>query len=247
MSSSKGVVFTLPQWLEIAEPELLRYFIFRSKPMKAKEFDPGLPLLDLYDEYDLAEGVYFGKISVRGRRGAQLKRIYELSQVKKPPPEQPQRISFRFAAVLSQVMRNAEHAINILSARRMLVEPNERDIKLSLRRLNCARNWVSKHGPERLRFKIAETLPAEVKQTLTDAQREGLKQLADDLSARDYKPVELHNHIYELARKIGLDPPELFKAIYLVLTGRDFGPRAGNFISALDKNFVVKRFKEAAL
>lgn len=61
MSSSKGVVFTLPQWLEIAEPELLRYFMFRSKPMKAKDFDPGLPLLDFYDEYDLMEGFTSGR------------------------------------------------------------------------------------------------------------------------------------------------------------------------------------------
>jgi lysyl-tRNA synthetase class 1 len=246
MSSSKGVVFTLPQWLEIAEPELLRYFIFRSKPMKAKEFDPGLPLLDFYDEYDLMEGVYFGKVKPSGRREGQLKRIYELSQTGEPPEVQPQRVSFRFAAVLSQVMRDAEHATRVLTSRKMLTSPSKSDIELAILRLGRARNWVEKYAPDRLRFKVSETLPPGVKQMLTKGQKEGLRQLAIDLSERDYAPVELHNHIYELAEKIGVRPSELFKAIYLVLIGRDSGPRAGNFISALDREFVIDRFKEAS-
>jgi len=69
--------------------------------------------------------------------------------------------------------------------------------------------------------------------------------LAADISSRDFTPVELHNHIYELAQKVGLKAPELFKAIYLVLLGRESGPRAGSFISVLDKEFVISRFKEA--
>lgn len=246
MSSSEGVVFTLPQWLEIAEPELLRYFIFRSKPMKAKEFDPRLPLLDLYDEYDLIEEAYFKKVKLSARRKTQLKRIYELSQTKVPPKSEPQRVSFRFAAVLSQVMRDAGHVTEILASRGMFVKPRKSDIELAILRLGHARNWVTKHAPERLHFKIVEKLPTEIKQALTQKQKKGLKQLAADLSKREYAPVELHNYIYKLAGEIGLNPPELFKAIYLVLIGRESGPRAGNFISALDKKFVVERFKEAS-
>jgi lysyl-tRNA synthetase class 1 len=246
MSSSKGVVFTLPQWLETAEPELLRYFIFRSKPMKAKEFDPGLALLDLYDEFDLVEQVSFGKVEASDRRKKQFKRIYQLSQPREIPKQPVQRVPFRFATVLSQIMRDEEHAINVLTSRGMLTDPSESDIKLTLRRLGCARNWVSKHAPERLRFTVAETLPAEAVRLLTQNQKQGLAQLADELSTHDFTPVELHNHIYELAQRVGLKAPELFKAVYLALLGRESGPRAGNFISVLDKEFVVKRFRESS-
>ena len=247
MSSSKGVVFTLPQWLEIAEPELLRYFIFRSKPMKAKEFDPGLALLDLYDEYDLVEQVHFGMVEASARRREQFKRIYQLSQLRKTPRRRVQRIPFRFAIVLTQVIRDEKHAINVLTSRRMLTDPSKSDIELAFRRLSCARNWVSKHAPKRLQFKVAETLPAEAVQLLTKKQKQGLTQLAADLSSRDFTPVELHNHIYELAQRVGLKAPELFKAIYLALLGRESGPRVGNFISVLDKEFVIQRLREAAL
>lgn len=246
MSSSKGVVFTLPEWLEIAEPELLRYFIFRSKPMKAKEFDPGLPLLDLYDEYDLAEEVYFGEVNVGERRKEQLRRIYELSQVEGTPSSRPQRVSYRLAAVLSQVTRDEAHAAEVLVAKNVLVKPREFDIKMALERLRRARNWVKKYAPGHMRFELLGRLPEEIKQSLSDGQKAGLKRLAADLGARDYSPIELHNHIHSVARELGMEPPSLFKAIYLVLIGRDSGPRAGNFLFALDKDFVIKRFEEAA-
>lgn len=244
MSSSKGVVFTPPQWLEIAEPELLRHFIFRSKSTKAKDFDPGLPLLDLYDEFDLVEQVYFGEVKTSDRREKQLKRIYELSQLRKPSKKPVQRVPFRFATVLTQVMRDEKHAIEVLASKNILTKPTRVDIKLAIHRLSCAGNWVSKYAPERLRFKVAEELPFEAVRCLTEKQKEGLAQLAADLSSREYTPVELHNHIYEVGKKIELKASELFKAVYLALLGRESGPRAGNFISALDKEFVISRFKK---
>ena len=245
MSSSKGVVFTLPQWIEIAEPELLRYFIFRSKPMKAKEFDPGLPLLDFYDEYDRLEQIHFGKVRVSPRKRKQLKRVYELSQVTRVPRRQPQRVPFRFAAVLSQVIHDEQHGIGIMTSRGILVKPGERDIRLALSRLRRAGNWVSKYAPERLRFKVVEKLPVEAVRGLTEKQKEGLARLADELSSHDYTPVEIHNQIYEIGKSIELKPSELFKAVYLALLGRESGPRVGNFVSVLDKKFVVGRLRDA--
>ncbi len=247
MSSSQGVVFTLPQWLSIAEPELLRYFIFRSKPMKAKEFDPGLALLDLVDEFDLVEEVYFDKRGAADRKKEQLKSIYKLSQVVDTSKIPTQRVPFRFAAVLSQVTSEEEKIIQILSSRKMLVNPNEVDIKLALRRLELALNWISEYGPNNLRFNIMKTLPDEISQRLTPQQKGCLRQLAEDLSSREFTPVALHNHIYSVAEKNGQKSTQLFMAIYLAILGKNSGPRAGNFISALERDFVVSRFKEASL
>ncbi|MGQ9788179.1 MAG: lysine--tRNA ligase [Candidatus Hadarchaeaceae archaeon] len=247
LSSSKGVVFTLKQWLEIAEPEILRYFIFRSKPMKAKEFDPGLPLLDLIDEYDLVERAYYDTTAEAGKREEQQRRIYELSQVESVSEMPIRRVSYRFAAVLAQVTNDEEKIIKILISRGMLVDPNETEKKLALRRLELARNWVMNYAPEQLRFKILEHVPAEIIAALTPQQKQALGQLADDLAGREFTPVELHNHVYAVAEKTGQKPNELFQGIYRVLLGRDSGPRVGNFISALDREFVVARFKEASL
>ncbi|MEM3514882.1 MAG: lysine--tRNA ligase [Candidatus Hadarchaeum sp.] len=247
LSSSKGVVFTLKQWLEIAEPEVLRYFIFRSKPMKAKEFDPGLPLLDLIEEYDLVESAYYEKKAESGRREEQQRRIYELSQVERVSETPIRRVSYRFAAVLAQVTNDEKKIIEVLTSRRMLVNPSELEIKLALRRLELARNWVMEYAPEHLRFKLLEQVPSEIVERLTPKQRQALRQLAEDLSKREFTPVELHNHVYAVAEMTGQKPNELFQAIYQVLLGRDSGPRVGNFISALDRDFVISRFREASL
>ena len=246
MSSSKGRVFTLPQWLDLAEPEMLRHFIFRSKAMKAKDFDPGLPLLDLYDEYDNLEDIYFGRVKVRKTKEAQVKRIYEVSQVKTVPKHKPQRISFRLAAILCQVAGDTKHAIKILKSKGLISRPTKLDTKLLARRLNRALDWVDKYAPERFKLEVLETLPEEIKHALTDKQRRGLEVLADDLSTREYDSVEIHNRVYEVARGLEIKPGELFGAIYLVLLGRKFGPRAGSLISALERDLVIRRFRTLA-
>jgi lysyl-tRNA synthetase class 1 len=247
MSSSHGIVFTLPQWLEVAEPELLRFLIFRSKPMKAKDFDAGLPLLDFYDEYDTMEQVHFKKVKAPPSRAKQISRIYELSQVKGSVKRAPQRISFRFAAVLCQVARgDEEKAVEIMKKRKMLTKPTKSDIGLAMRRLALAGEWIELYAPANLRFSIIEELPPEVKGRLSEKQREGLGQIARDISGREFTAVDLHNHIYSVAEKHGLKPGEMFQAIYLVLLGRTSGPRAGAFISVLEKDFVVSRLQEAA-
>jgi len=52
--------------------------------------------------------------------------------------------------------------------------------------------------------------------------------------------VEIHNTVYEVARRRGVDPSELFKSIYITLLGKPRGPRLGKFIKILG----VRRFKE---
>jgi len=37
----------------------------------------------------------------------------------------------------------------------------------------------------------------------------------------------------------------VFAAIYQIILGQEKGPRAGFFLSNLDKDFVIKRVKEA--
>lgn len=246
MSSSKGRVFTLQEWLEVADPELLRYFIFRSKAMKAKDFDAGLPLLELYQEYQQLEDVYFGKEEAVESREEQLKRIYELSQVEEVSKEYPQRIPFRLATVMIQVARDADHVIKILTRKGVLEDPSNQEIEHAKERLKRAKNWVEKYAPENARVEILEELPEEIKQNITNGQKKCLKSIAEDISKKDYGPVEIHNRVYETARSNDVKPVKLFQAIYQVLLGQKSGPRVGNFLTALEDEFVIERFEEAS-
>lgn len=242
MSSSKGRVFTLSEWEEVADPELLRYFIFRSKAMKAKDFDPGFPLLELYKEYRQLEKVYFGEDEAPESREDQMKRIYELSQVESVPENYPQRVPFRLAVVLVQVTRDDEHALEVLNEKGVLDEPEDWEVRMTKKRLERARNWVEKYAPEQAKVKVSEELPEEAKQKLSPVQKECLVSLAEYITSQGFDPVEIHNKVYEIARSRDLEPVELFQAIYQVLLGQKSGPRVGNFLTALDDEFVVERF-----
>lgn len=247
MSSSKGQVFTLAQWLEIAEPEILRYFIFRSKSMKAKNFDPGLPLLDLYDEYDNLEDIYFGEKDVPDSREKQLKRIYELSQTNGVPEKRPQRIPFRLATIVCQIISDPYKVIEILRKKDVIDELNQSETELIKKRLSCAKKWIEKYAPESERLKLLDELNNELKQKLSQNQKNGLSQLAEYIMDKDPGSEEIHNQVYETARELEMKPGKLFTAIYLVLLGEKYGPRVGNFVTALETEFVVERFKEASI
>jgi lysyl-tRNA synthetase class 1 len=121
MSKSQGIIFTPGQWLEIAFPETLNYFIFRSKPMKHKDFDPSMPFLDFIEQYDRVERIYYGMEEAASEKEAEkLKKIYEISQIKisESMPFQP---SYRFLTVAYQIAGDDEGRVfNILKTNSQL-------------------------------------------------------------------------------------------------------------------------------
>jgi len=60
-------------------PEVLRFLIVKNQPNKHIVFDPGFGLLNLVDEYDQFERIFFGKEDIiKGMKD--IEKIYELSQ-----------------------------------------------------------------------------------------------------------------------------------------------------------------------
>jgi lysyl-tRNA synthetase class 1 len=52
--------------------------------------------------------------------------------------------------------------------------------------------------------------------------------------------------IFDAARMTPVEQGAAFKAIYRVLLDREAGPKAGNLLAFLERDFVVKRFRELA-
>ena len=81
-------------------------------------------------------------------------------------------------------------------------------------------------------------------QELSETQRVFLHTLAKQLSDAKWEGDALQVTIFNSARLTPIDQPSAFKAIYRVLLDRDNGPKAGNFLSFLHREFVVRRFSE---
>ena len=84
MHSSKGTALSAEEMLHMTPPEVLRFLIMKNQPNKHIMFDPGLGLLNLVDEYDHLERVYFGK-EEKTRGIKDMKKNYRLSQPENIP------------------------------------------------------------------------------------------------------------------------------------------------------------------
>ena len=221
MSSSKGRGTSASEMLEILPPELLRFLMVKTKISQQINFDPSEDTIpNLFDEYQKAADAYFGK------KGDDLARIFELSQidsVKKPP-------SIRFSALSQYVqMPNKKEEIDKEGLGEWVI---------------YAKTWVEKYAPESEKFSIQTSLPENAK-NLTDKQKKYLSKIALELD-KDWKPEDFQVDLFEWSKGLGLPSKEAFSAIYTSLLDKNHGPKAGWIILSLDKEFVKKRFSEAA-
>jgi lysyl-tRNA synthetase class 1 len=226
MSSSKGNVVSIKDMLEVVPPDILRYLILRRPPRKSIVFDPGLPLLRLVDEYDQVAS------------GEESKRAHELSTIRESPPIS---VPYRHLVSVVQIARqDPDEIVNAL--RRSGYDVTHRDEILP--RAGYARRWLDRFAPEDAKFELQESLPDEAK-SLSEGQKKALAVLSERLT-EEMSGEEIHQLLYTIKDEFGLEPKEMFEAIYLVLLGKRRGPRAGWFLSALETEFLRKRFQEAA-
>lgn len=223
MKSSKGIVVPVREMVEILPPEIVRYIIIRTKPERHIEFDPGIGLLEIIDDFEDA---------YRKRD-----RSVELSLVEDVVYSD---VPFRHLIVVGQIANwNLEKVLEIL-------ERNGHDIDDSLRmdverRLKYARKWLEKYAPDNLKFKVVENAE-ELTSEFSEDERRFLREFADSLD-ENMDAEALHKLVYEVSQKTGIKSAKAFQAIYKAILDTKHGPRAGYFLKSLGVDFVKKRFK----
>ncbi|MDY6964513.1 MAG: lysine--tRNA ligase [Halobacteriota archaeon] len=221
MSSSSGVTITISEMLEVLPPEALRYLIIRTKPEKHIDLDPGLPSLNLMDEFD---GLPFSDRSL------------ELSQTESSK-RFTAKVPFRHIVNAGQIA-DGDFDLLLEVLQRSGYDTSEDEL-IKLRSVKAER-WLAKFAPDFVKFKVQKDLPDKAK-NLSDIQKRALRDLADMLDDKDAE--EIHNEIYRMAEELDIKPAKIFEAIYIALLGLKSGPRAGWFLVSLDRDFVKDRFR----
>jgi lysyl-tRNA synthetase, class I len=226
MSSSKGNVLSIHAMLEVVPPEVLRYLILRVPPQRSIRMDPGLPLLQLIDEYDDVEAK---------NRDSRALELASISGIK------PVGVPYRHMVTVVQAAQgDADTWMEILQRNGYRLDNME-----GLRqRAAYAQRWLETFAPEELQFRVQDQLPPAASE-LTAEQKQALRLLGARLRP-GMTGEQIHHLIYTLKDELDAKPDLLFKAIYLALLGKTQGPRAGWFLSTLDTAFVKRRFAEAA-
>ncbi len=241
MHSSKGTAVSAEEMLKMTPPEVLRFLLMNNQPNKHIAFDTGIGLLNLVDEYDKIERVYFG-VDEKEKGMKDLKTVYELSQPYDIPDKIPVQLSYRHLVTLVQIGEDWDDLKQILRRTNQiqndLTDEDEKRIK---RRAEHAKYWLDNFAPEMVKFKVQKKI---LKMKLDKDQTKFLENLHNKLVDTKWEAENIHNAIYDATQETKIVPKKAFQAIYQMILAKNRGPRAGYFLSNLDKEFILKRIKE---
>ncbi|GGN06671.1 lysine--tRNA ligase [Halarchaeum nitratireducens] len=237
-SSSAGNVVLVSDVLELVERDVLRYF-FTKDPKRARDFS--IERIDLLvDEFDRFERLYYGDVEDASEREIErAERIYPFV-VGDVPDERPIRLPYTFAAVLGMT---EDPALREEIARREGHIPegaSEEAVAAALERVERAREWAERTDNQ-YNYRIERrTMPA------VDVDEETAAAL-DDLAAfiEDEEPdgETLQGEVYETAKRHDIDIGDFFATGYRLFFDEEQGPKLGQFLADLDREFVVTRLR----
>lgn len=247
MGSSDFLGFSPVQWVEVADPEVLRYLYAFTPIFRRIVLD--LYRVDAYhDLYDRAEDRFYAK--ERAGDEEDQARSYELAQFAGLPPVKPFALAYRHAAFLSQISPESgrvEWCVKRLRDTGILErDPTEFERARIARRLAQSRVWVEKHAPEN-QVRLLETLSPEITAQLDAKDREALRMYAMRAASLPWTEESIKESMVSLTKSgsLPVDTNRFFRDLYLVLLGSERGPRAAPFLAVLEKEWVLRRLKEA--
>ena len=251
LSSSAGNVVTVPELLEVLEPEVVRYF-FALHPKKARDLD--IERIDqLVDRFDRFERAYFGEVD-----DEELTRFAERaypfvvgghqpdSGGTEPRPvdevrEERVRLPYTFAAVLGMVEDPAFREQLARDEGHFEEDTPEWAVEEALKRVEKARTWAERTNNE-YDYRLQTDLPdAEFDDDVAAA----LDDLADFV-AEGHDGEAIQGEMYETAREHGIEVADFFAAGYRLFFDETQGPRLGEFLGELEREYVVARLRREA-
>ena len=240
MSSSKGRGSSAKEISELVPTKILRLALLGKDINQAINFDPeGDTIPVLYDQYDkLAEGY-------KAVKDDDYARLFELIHPKRVLPAAETFLPrFSQVAFLVQMPHlNLGREVEVLKGSKL----NDADKQELKERAEYAKKWLAEYAPEKFVFKLQDELPDNAK-NLSEVQKKALSELHQYIQETSEMPSgeDIQHKLHEMKEALAIAPQELFGALYLAFLGKSYGPKIGWFLSVLDKEFVLKRLKEAS-
>jgi len=235
MHGSTGLAVATDEIIKAISPEVLRFLFMKYEPYRHIEFDPGMELLDLADEYGRYERAYFG---IEEGKIKEAKRVYELSQPYGIKGNAPSVISYRHLAIIAQIAKNFGEAKKIIERSGIAIR-NEEKLKESYEKVIY---WLKNYAPEEIKFEVKKEMP-EIE--LSEKEKKFLILLNKKFEELDWNAEKIHSTIHETAKISGISSRKAFQCIYKIILGKKNGPRAGYFLQSLGKEFIIKRINDA--
>ena len=240
-SSSKGLVVTLKDVLDIYEPEIVRWLFAGTRPGTTFNISFDMDVNKIYEDFDRCERIYFGKEKVSEKEAKKQKEIYELSQPDDNPQNKlPIQPYFRNIGYMLQAFVFDEKKTYNYFKKDVKTKYDEKRLKI---RIRCAKNWIEKYAPEEFKFVVKENFNKEYYSKLNEDEKKAVQKLGKTLDSFKGTDDDLATQIFEIPRKIGIKPQNFFKIIYNMIIGKDRGPKLAGFILDVGKDKIRKLLK----
>ena len=244
MSSSSGNTIGPMEALELVPPEILRFLIAESKPSKAIEFDAGMSLVNLADEFERSCArdleVEMRDDSLSRRRRVQLEDLQgaiKLSSIEENSKSNSSNVSFRHLALLAQTKSDDQMVWKSLG-----MDDDNPPSSILIDRLSKMRTWIdSVHFPEEMRIKMINDVPSEMMIDFSNEQKQVLENLAKMLSDSPWDVDSIGSCIVEAAKSIQLSPRVAYGVSYICLMGNLKGPRLAPILVELNQSDIVNQ------
>jgi lysyl-tRNA synthetase class 1 len=243
MHGSTGTAVAAEDMLQMTPPEVLRFLIMKTEPARHIDFDTGLGLLDLVDEYDRYERIVFDK-EEEATGIKDVDRIYWLSQ---PDPTQattfPVQVPYRHLVTVVQIADTWGGVQDVLRRTGEIDTLNKFEAGTLKDRVAKVRYWLKHSAPEQVKFEVKHRLPD---LPITPEMKSFFTALAGQLREEPWAAENIHQAIYAVAQRQALSPSHAFRFLYRIILGQAGGPRAGYFIHSLGREFILDRLEVAA-
>lgn len=230
MSASKGNVVYPRDWLLVSRPEVLKY-LYMKRIMKSRSFSwKDIPDLEL--ELDRA-------ILSKDNELVEYSRVNGRELVSVP-------VDYLTVASLVQLFSSERELLERISSMGIVSKKISSGEKAALlERIEKARKWIENYAPTQFRLSFLEKTNKETLNQISPGAKNLFPAIAEKI-AKSKNPEQVQQAVFSVAKENNVSPKEAFKSIYLVLTGKDSGPRVGLLVFALGKEKSVKRLKEIA-
>lgn len=242
MSSSKGIGSSAKEVASILPPEIFRFMQVRTPMSTHLDFSPqGDTIPNLFDDYDRCLKCYFLKIEnkipkeKKGEVTLDFARIIELSEVSPLPKS---RIFLPRFRTIVNLIRSNKDALEFFKNQKgsplSTVEKN-----LVEERIKYAKIYLKNYSEE-------ENISSKETFHPNENQKKFLLQLINQLElAKKEVRKDYQTFIFNAIKESSIKPKEAFAAFYQGLTGKSYGPKAGDLIGQLGIDKVLEIINQA--
>ena len=239
MSSSKGAGSSARDVADLIPAHIFRLALLGKDINRQVNFDPTgdtIPLL--FDQYDSLAESYWQGINDDNTR------LFTFIHAKESNELLEKRFLPRFSIVA--YLMQMPHLSLEAEVERMKGSPlTDADRAEVLLRQTYAERWL-KVADEQYTFTLATDSMPEIGKNLTEDQKTALVAVLSYVKEHDpLDGSELHTALHEIRKGSNIAPTEFFSALYGIFLGKASGPKAGWFLSVLDRDFLVSRLAEA--